>query len=391
MKKDMKELISELKIDLTSRGQFAYAINRPEVILRTDLPFPAATDGARIYINPDKFGEYSYEEQKFVYMHEVFHILLEDMVRGKHKIPEVWNIATDAVINYILEELHYGVAPKGCIKLKEEFKGKIAEEIYNELIKDLPPAGTRNEEGDEETESEGGTGESKNSDKETKLTKGNKRFDQHDYSADEKEIKEISAEIRSATRMQGNIPGIIETILKKLFEPKITWEELITTTVSYHIKEHTSFKRIDKRLMDTIIIPRRCYSKSVKLWIAIDTSGSISDEELIKALSELYGLLQQFEGAVTANVIQCDAKVQKVESLQEFINNPKIVGRGGTDFRPIFKYILEQRDFEADILVIFTDGQGTYPDTAPPELDEIVWVGWIDFNPPFGKFVRYNW
>ena len=62
----------------------------------------ACTDGKNIYYSPKFFAKLSDEEKVFVYAHEVMHVAFEHLPRQENKDLELWNIATDAVINQML-------------------------------------------------------------------------------------------------------------------------------------------------------------------------------------------------------------------------------------------------------------------------------------------------
>ena len=64
----------------------------------------ACTDGQTVYYSPDFMNSLSYDEKTFVVAHEVMHVAFDHIKRSKGKNPELWNIATDAVINQILKE-----------------------------------------------------------------------------------------------------------------------------------------------------------------------------------------------------------------------------------------------------------------------------------------------
>lgn len=115
-----------------------------------------------------------------------------------------------------------------------------------------------------------------------------------------------------------------------------------------------------------------------ELVIAIDTSGSCSSETVQQFLAETYSILsnrENFFHKMKVYIIQCDCCIQDVvvihseEEWKNYSRNIRIQGRGGTDFRPVFAYVQEQRqkkelkDLKA--LIYFTDGDGIYPRSAP--------------------------
>lgn len=74
-------------------------------------------------------------------------------------------------------------------------------------------------------------------------------------------------------------------------------------------------------------------------------------------------------------IVQCDCFIQKVdvihseEEWKEYIRNVKIQGRGGTDFRPVFELIRQEKERKElknlRALIYFTDGDGIYPGQKP--------------------------
>lgn len=115
-----------------------------------------------------------------------------------------------------------------------------------------------------------------------------------------------------------------------------------------------------------------------QLVIAIDTSGSCSRETVQKFLGETYEILSEKENffrEMKVFLIQCDCCIQDVkiihskEEWEAYSRKIVIQGRGGTDFRPVFCYVDEQKargemkDLRA--LIYFTDGDGIYPGMKP--------------------------
>ena len=107
--------------------------------------------------------------------------------------------------------------------------------------------------------------------------------------------------------------------------------------------------------------------------LAIDTSGSISNDELNMFAAELMTLLNSF-GQYELTVICCDAKIQTVETYTQdtFFDSKNIVfkGGGGTSFTPVFQYVNKYL-METQILIYFTDGYGDIPDA--PDFP-VLWI-----------------
>ncbi len=121
--------------------------------------------------------------------------------------------------------------------------------------------------------------------------------------------------------------------------------------------------------------------------IAIDTSGSCQGVVVERFLRKTYEILKNTESyftRVNLHIIQCDAKIQsdvKVTSEEDFddyMENVRLSGFGGTDFRPVFDYVdglVERHEFQnLRGLIYFTDGLGTFPERQPDYETAFVFV-----------------
>lgn len=115
-----------------------------------------------------------------------------------------------------------------------------------------------------------------------------------------------------------------------------------------------------------------------ELVIAIDTSGSCSKETVQRFLGETYSILSEkenFFSRMKVYIVQCDCFIQKVdvihseEEWKEYSRKVTIQGRGGTDFRPVFELICQEKERKElknlRALIYFTDGDGIYPRQKP--------------------------
>lgn len=121
--------------------------------------------------------------------------------------------------------------------------------------------------------------------------------------------------------------------------------------------------------------------------IAIDTSGSVYGALVKTFLNKTYNILmneESFFRKFNVHIIQCDARIKediKITSREEFdhyIKDYKIRGGGGTDFRPVFRYVdelIKEKEF-SDLkgLIYFTDGYGTFPSSKPPYRAAFVFI-----------------
>ena len=124
------------------------------------------------------------------------------------------------------------------------------------------------------------------------------------------------------------------------------------------------------------------YRSSVRIRdfvIVIDTSSSVTSrivQNFVDATFDVLSSTGSFFETVNVHIVQCDMRVQsdtKITSLNEldrWRRNIKLLGFGGTDFRPAFRYINElvgRGEFQ-DLggVIYFTDGWGIYPERMPP-------------------------
>ena len=128
--------------------------------------------------------------------------------------------------------------------------------------------------------------------------------------------------------------------------------------------------------------------------IAIDTSGSVYGELVKKYVQKTKNILKQSESFFTKinlHIIQCDTKIQedaKITSQEEFdryLESMTLKGFGGTDFRPVFRYVdkmIKSKEFtNLKGLIYFTDGYGDFPERQPDYNTAFVFID-DDYNNP---------
>lgn len=115
------------------------------------------------------------------------------------------------------------------------------------------------------------------------------------------------------------------------------------------------------------------YRLSSRLLVAIDVSGSTTDE----MVSKFFGIVNKFfkYGIEEIDVIQFDTEVkgEPVTMKKAAKGTIDITGRGGTCFQPIFDYAAEQKNYYQG-LVIFTDGYAEPPKPADYFRTPVLWV-----------------
>jgi predicted metal-dependent peptidase len=122
----------------------------------------------------------------------------------------------------------------------------------------------------------------------------------------------------------------------------------------------------------------------------LDTSGSMSKDDMAFGLSQLQSLDERSEGTIVPAdaTIYWDEATKIKKAVAEEITKVKVVGRGGTKYAEFFTDY-EKNIGHCDFLIVITDGFLLDTDIAEmkhPGID-VIWLitsGSV-FNPPFGR------
>ena len=138
LKKKASEILSVCRRDVLTKYPFIGSIAlRMEMVPVRDIRVrTACTDGNAVYFDIAFLSSLTREEQTFVLAHEVWHAVMMHLVRRQNRNPELFNIATDKEVNYMLQKDGF-VAPKELLFPTKEEEGKCAEEIYEMLLKKM--------------------------------------------------------------------------------------------------------------------------------------------------------------------------------------------------------------------------------------------------------------
>lgn len=372
----------------------------------------AATDGERLIYHRDFILDLTEPECWGLVAHEVGHCALGHVWRLGERIALVWNIACDLVVNYILNEAGF-VLPGAALYPPDEIAGASTERTYAWLMKQPPVQ----ELAARACQAGGGVGgmdgqnqrghRTRDAGSQEIDTPWGKVIDDHhawraksNASAEERKLAESAwkSQVASAaaavrTQNQGRLPAGLERLVGELLAPKVDWRTVLAQFM--HALHMNDF---DWRLVRKVPMAggQRYYaprlrSEGVRLAVAIDTSGSITNEMIQNFLSEVAGILWML-GGIEMILYFCDAEVQAVWHLGPDDPLPKTApGGGGTSFVPVFQHIEEHMPEDPDALIYFTDSYGQFP-AREPEYP-VLWV--VDnhtktYNIPFGDLVEYN-
>lgn len=410
-----------------------------------------ATDGKSLMFNPKFVLELPIEHLKFSILHEILHCVMRHPSRRGNRDPEIWNIATDLIVNgilvfgealehmswIVLDKKYYGKAPDGA--------DWTAEKIYDDLIKDAEGAKKQFKIKcacvQKDPTDKSGAGGKQESDQKGKAEKGDKPEkggkEKGDGSGEEKdgesgdagkdegkgggeggdqeaqgfsdprgwtdvkwdkdideEWKQAAIQTEQMARMRGTTPGWLTSLVDELVEPPIPIERILQHLVGSHISQETSWKSPNRRFISRgIVLPSAMKDKKDIVFI-LDTSGSVGDAEARKFLG-LGQRAMKGKGINEMRLMQCDMvicddqRIKDVNSYKLHIKRVGLKGRGGTSFKPPFERLEEEKAlWHTSCIIYLTDLCGDFPE-RPPKCP----VFWFSTTPnvkaPFGK--TFHW
>jgi predicted metal-dependent peptidase len=348
-----------------------------------------ATDGYYIYVNPSFCETLSLDETAFVFAHEVMHCVLGHIDRRGSRQPEQWNHAIDYATNLMLVELGLKMPKVGL--LDRSYRGMTAEDIYDRLSEAA-------KESEKDEGSGTGPGEGKGQAWDIHLAPDDLRGQavraKEFPSAEERKRLRVSITKSMESKLRGVAPGLFDSEIKQARGGNVPWRALVARFFTgLRQDDYRMFPPNKKHLWRGIYLPSIGTPGPSHIAVAVDTSGSMSDEVLGEILGEIDKLRSVTNCRLT--LIQCDAQVQKVEDFEATdetqFERYQFYGRGGTAFEPVFNWIAEKAAnsfFQLDALIYLTDGFGSFP-KKPPSYP-LLWIMTEHSQPsvPFGEVIR---
>lgn len=347
----------------------------------TKMESAAINERGDLFFNPKFIEKLSDKEIKGLVCHEILHLAYQHPFRVQNRDQILFNIAADLKINQELQHSssldlpsaglipEFGTWKCGNAKI-EKIEEKTTEQIYDELKKQAfkIPAFMLDL---------------------LKGSQGQKGMDDEVRKSDLPGLeKDWRTRIDAANLQQkGDIPAGLLRELSALEYPELPWIQIIRQRLRAMMKFKT-WSTYNKRYLPHYF-PGTIKRKGLSAAIAIDTSGSMSKQQLTTALSEIWGLAKAFQ-SIRFYVMTCDADVWDTWELKngnkEKLKQIQMRGGGGTDFRPVFKLIKKKYINKIDCLIFFTDGYGDFPDKKP--FYPVYWItDSRDIKWPFGKVV----
>jgi len=314
----------------------------------------ACTNGRDIFYGREFISKLTDQELKGLILHENLHKAFRHTTTWKHlykENPTYANVACDYVINLMIHDsdpqgTEVALPSGGCFD--EKYRGLDSGAVYRLLEKKYGKNGGGNK----------GQGE---------ISEG---FDEHDWeSADEMSEEEkqglardIDQALRQGAILAGKLSGNVPREVAEAMESRVDWREVLRDFVNSICadKDNSTWRRPNRRWVSQDVYMPSLIGEAVgRICIAIDTSGSIGQEEIGQFLGELMSICNhvQPEGV---DLLYWDTEVCQHEKYdrdeyEALMSSTKPAGGGGTDPTSIPKY-LEKHKMNPECVIVLTDG-----------------------------------
>ena len=394
-----------------------------------------AVSPSTLYVNVGSVDELSLEEITFVLMHESMHILFRHNYYGIGKNQDVHNVATDLIINKTITD-EYGCLPGnkfptrvstagGSVGIKFADKGlwleaidttvDTSESVYHELMTSIEKQAQKHgqKQGKSQGQSQGTQGNSQGSQgifgngmgqsgdpydidfRGTKITIQPEFRDIVLSKEDAEKGKDgvgdkttqINNRAEAACKMAGKeISPLIQATLKiesVIVRPR--WQKVLKEFLAKLGESYYTYSAINKRYIHRHLIvpgPKQSEENSKKLSnivLAIDTSGSMFDEETLSKIVSLASSIVKKYNA-DGEIIYWDTSVTSTGRFKDkkTLVRTKVTGGGGTDINCLFEYLDKQypnKNNKPSLVMVMTDGYfGTLEDTYVKRYKNVIWA-----------------
>lgn len=335
----------------------------------------ACTNGTYIKFNESWFSSLSPENRLFVGLHEMQHILRLHQIRRGKRDPHTWNIACDIVINESLVNDGFRLPTGGILEssLLMDNSLESEEDVYDFILKNgtqinntvFGVEGDTDDLGDPE--------------------EGEECIDLTPQEA--RNVTEIVTTAISQAKQSGQAGGLagqISSHLENFLNPIVPWDlALRKFFIELGGASKKDWSRRNRRFRNVYMakrVPDR--NALTKVMFFLDTSGSVTDEELQKYLGEIKHV-QETLNPLELQVVQFDYFIQKTDvyKIGDKITGMDISGRGGTSLEPVKKLIDEEKP---SVVVIFSDLE-----CSPMERPKVP-VIWITQKTPYSWVPDYG-
>jgi predicted metal-dependent peptidase len=393
MKLDVRDRLTKARVKMLLKHPFwGNLATRLKLVEASDWCSTAATDGRHFYYCTDFINKLDDDELVFLFGHEVGHCVFNHMTRRGERDPQVWNMAGDYIVNDMLLQNNVGKRITTVPILHDiKYRDMVTEEVYDELMKNavkIQMTLDMHMDGSGEEGEKNGLG----SDGKSKSSK---------IKIDEETAKKIRDELKEAVLQAaqaagaGNTPAGIKRLIQQFTAPKMRWQDILRIQLESSLKNNYSFMRPSRKGWHTgAVLPGMLPAEHLDVAIALDVSGSISEDMIRDFLSEVKGMMDMYT-TYAIHVFCFDTAVYNpvtfTEDSGDDIHDYEPMGGGGTDFECAFNYMKEE-GIEPKQFIMFTDGYpfGSWGDEKYCDTVFVI-HGNDQIEAPFGITAHYEY
>ena len=375
-KKKFFDLVNKVNFSLMEDKEnfYGYFLFQMEKEIKFDISSATSVNfkGAKyvIYFNPIIFLELNIKQMETTIKHEILHILSQHLIRArdlKDKYSTLAiNLAMDVVVNQYLDYLPQYSITLEWINNKYDLKLEPYKnfEYYLEKIQTELDLQEDDENGEEIDSNE-------NAISEFDPEKTHDTWDDSDE-IDEKTLRDFTEKFVDNSK-KGITPTYIDTMIKSLKNSKgeLPWNLFLKKLMgTVEANKKKTITRRNRRQPNRLDLRGELRGHKAEIAVAIDISGSISDEEYKQAIKEVLNIVKNYNQEIT--IIECDKEIRrayKVKSVKDV--KERIATGGGTKFSPVFEYANNKK---INLLVYFTDGKGEEKLNVMPRGYKVLWV-----------------
>lgn len=325
-----------------------------------------------IYFNPILFLQLNMKQMETTIKHEIHHVLSLHLSRAKelkNKYSTLTvNLAMDIVVNQYLDNLPpYSTTLKGVnLKYNLNMEAYNTLEYYAEKIQSELDLMEENDEGEEDdSQMTNSMVESYNPEKMHDMWQESDEFD-------EKTLREFAEKVINASQ-KGTIPSQVESLIANLknSQGEIPWNIMLKKLMgTVESNKKKTITRRNRRQPNRLDLRGEIRNHKSEIAVAIDISGSISNEEFKQAIKEVLSIVKNYNHEIT--IIECDKEVKRVYKAKSVRDIKKRLTSGGaTKFNPVFEYA---NNTKCNLLIYFTDGKGERKLEVVPRGYRTLWV-----------------
>ena len=377
-KEDFFKLVDKVILSLMEDkdnfyGYFLFQMGRE---IRFDITSASGVNfkGAKyvIYFNPILFLQLNMKQMETTIKHEIHHVLSLHLSRAKelkNKYSTLTvNLAMDIVVNQYLDNLPpYSTTLKGVnLKYNLNMGAYNTLEYYAEKIQSELDLMEENDEGEEDdSQMTNSMVESYNPEKMHDMWQESDEFD-------EKTLREFAEKVINASQ-KGTIPSQVESLIANLknSQGEIPWNIMLKKLMgTVESNKKKTITRRNRRQPNRLDLRGEIRNHKSEIAVAIDISGSISNEEFKQAIKEVLSIVKNYNHEIT--IIECDKEVKRVYKAKSVRDIKKRLTSGGaTKFTPVFEYA---NNTKCNLLIYFTDGKGERKLEVVPRGYRTLWV-----------------